>query len=86
MVYIDTRRQGDKVWVRVADFMPPNMHQFPPNTDPLALRTGINRPTATRWAVPIDDIHTMQIGFNRAPEGREVRMGAGFGQDGNWLS
>ena len=25
----------------------------------------------------------MQIGFNRAPEEREVRMGAGFGQDGN---
>ena len=85
MVYIDTRRQGDKVWVRVADFIPPNIHQFPPNTDPLALRTGINRPTATRWAVPIDDTHTMQIGFNRAPEGREVRMGAGFGQDGNRL-
>jgi nitrite reductase/ring-hydroxylating ferredoxin subunit len=83
MVYIDTRRQGDKVWVRVADFIPPNIHQFPPNTDPLALRTGINRPTATRWAVPIDDTHTMQIGFNRAPEGRGVRMGAGFGQDGN---
>jgi len=85
MVYIDTRRQGAKVWVRVADFIPPNIHQFPPNTDPLALRTGINRPTATRWAVPIDDTHTMQIGFNRAPEGREVRMGAGFGQDGNRL-
>ena len=39
MVYIDTRRQGDKIWVRVADFIPPNMHQFPPNTDPMALRT-----------------------------------------------
>ena len=83
MVYIDTRRQGDKVWVRIADFIPPNIHQFPPNTDPMALRTGINRPTATRWAVPIDDTHTMQIGFNHAPDGREVRLGAGFGQDGN---
>ena len=82
MVYIDTRRQGDKVWVRVADFIPPNIHQFPPNADPMAQRTTINRPTATRWAVPIDDTHTMQIGFNRASEGREVRIGAGFGQDG----
>jgi len=36
MVYIDTRRQGDKVWVRVADFIPPNIHQFPPNADPMA--------------------------------------------------
>jgi nitrite reductase/ring-hydroxylating ferredoxin subunit len=83
MVYIDTRRQGDKVWVRVADFIPPNIHQFPPNTDPMAQRTTINRPTATRWAVPIDDTHTMQIGFNHAPAGREPRRTAGFGQDGN---
>jgi nitrite reductase/ring-hydroxylating ferredoxin subunit len=83
MVYIDTRRQEDRVWVRVADFIPPNIHQFPPNADPMAQRTGVNRPTATRWAVPIDDTHTMQIGFNRAPVGRDVRRGAGFGQDGN---
>jgi nitrite reductase/ring-hydroxylating ferredoxin subunit len=83
MVYIDTRRHEDKVWVRVADFIPPNIHQFPPNADPMAQRTSINRPTATRWAVPIDDTHTMQIGFNRAPAGREPRRGAGFGQDGS---
>jgi phenylpropionate dioxygenase-like ring-hydroxylating dioxygenase large terminal subunit len=83
MVYIDTRRQGERVWVRVADFIPPNIHQFPPNADPMALRTSVNRPTATRWAVPIDDAHTMQIGFNRASEGREARRGTGFGQDGN---
>jgi nitrite reductase/ring-hydroxylating ferredoxin subunit len=83
MVYIDTRRQGEKVWVRVADFIPPNIHQFPPNADPMAQRTTVNRPAATTWAVPIDDTHTMQIGFRRAPEGRELRRDAGFGQDGN---
>jgi len=83
MVYIDTRRQGDKVWVRVADFIPPNIHQFPPNADPLAQRTTMNRPAATTWTVPIDDTHTMQIGFRRAPEGRALRREAGFGQDGN---
>jgi hypothetical protein len=83
MVYIDTRRQREKVWVRVADFIPPNIHQFPPNADPMTQRTTVNRPTATRWAVPIDDTHTMQIGFNRAPADREPRRGAGFGQDGN---
>jgi len=57
MVYIDTRRQGDRVWVRVADFIPPNIHQFPPNADPMAKRTVINRPAATTWAVPLDDTH-----------------------------
>ena len=81
MVYIDTRRQGDRVWVRVADFIPPNIHQFPPNADPMAKRTTINRPMATTWAVPLDDTHTMQIGYYRALEGRETRRGAGFGQD-----
>jgi nitrite reductase/ring-hydroxylating ferredoxin subunit len=83
MVYIDTRRQGDRVWVRVADFIPPNIHQFPPNADPMAKRTTINRPAATTWAVPLDDTHTMQIGYHRAPEGQEPRRGPGFGQDGS---
>ena len=81
MVYIDTRRQGDRVWVRVADFILPNIHQFPPNADPMALRNSINRPQATTWAVPLDDTHTMQIGYYRTPEGREARRGSGFGQD-----
>ena len=81
MVYIDTRRQDDRVWVRVADFILPNIHQFPPNADPMALRTSINRPQATTWAVPLDDTHTMQIGYRLTPEGREPRQGAGFGQD-----
>jgi len=81
MVYIDTRRQGDRVWVRVADFIPPNIHQFPPNADPMAKRTSINRPMATTWAVPLDDTHTMQIGYYRAREGEQPRQGAGFGQD-----
>jgi nitrite reductase/ring-hydroxylating ferredoxin subunit len=83
MVYIDTRRQGDRVWVRVADFILPNIHQFPPNADPMALRNSICRPQATTWAVPLDDTHTMQIGYHRAPDGEEPRRNAGFGQDGN---
>jgi nitrite reductase/ring-hydroxylating ferredoxin subunit len=83
MVYIDTRRQGERVWVRVADFILPNIHQFPPNADPMALRNSINRPQATTWAVPLDDTHTMTIGYQRAPEGREPRRGLGFGQDGS---
>jgi phenylpropionate dioxygenase-like ring-hydroxylating dioxygenase large terminal subunit len=81
MVYIDTRRQDDRVWVRVADFILPNIHQFPPNADPMALRNSVNRPMATTWAVPLDDTHTMQIGYYRAPEGKEPRRGGGFGQD-----
>ena len=83
MVYIDTRRQDDRVWVRVADFILPNIHQFPPNADPMALRNSISRPQATTWAVPLDDTNTMQIGYYRAPEGKAMRQGGGFGQDGS---
>lgn len=83
MVYIDTRRYDDKVWVRVADFILPNIHQFPPNQDPVALRNALNRPQATTWAVPLDDTHTMQIGYYRAPLGKDPARGTVFGQDGN---
>ncbi len=83
MVYIDTRREDDRVWVRVADFILPNIHQFPPNADPMALRNSISRPQATTWAVPLDDTNTMQIGYYRAPEAKEMRQGSGFGQDGS---
>jgi hypothetical protein len=47
----------------------------------MALRNSINRPQATTWAVPLDDTHTMQIGYRLTPEGKEPRQGAGFGQD-----
>jgi nitrite reductase/ring-hydroxylating ferredoxin subunit len=83
MVYIDTRRHNDRVWVRVADFILPNIHQFPPNADPMAQRNSITRPLATTWAVPLDDRRTMQIGYYHFPGGRELRRGAGFGQDGS---
>ena len=83
MVYIDTRRYEDKVWVRVADFILPNIHQFPPNQDPVALRNTLNRPQATTWAVPLDDTQTMQIGYYRAPLGKDPARGTVFGQDGN---
>jgi len=81
MVYIDTRRQGERVWVRLSDFILPNIHQFPFNADPMSLRNSITRAQATTWAVPLDDTHTMQIGYYRAPEGKEMRSGNGFGQD-----
>src|SRR3954467_11128661 len=30
MVYIHTRRYRDFVWVHMNDYIPPNIHQFPP--------------------------------------------------------
>ena len=84
MVYIDTRRrQDDLIWLRIADFIPPNIHQFPAGDEVPVARNSINRPQATFWAVPLDDENTMQIGYWRAPEGKAVRDDVGFGQDGS---
>jgi hypothetical protein len=83
MVYIDTRRQDGLIWVRAADFIPPNIHQFTANDEVLAARNSIGRPRATFWAGPLDDENTMQIGYWRAPEGKTVRNDVGFGQDGS---
>jgi hypothetical protein len=46
----------------------------------MAKRTVINRPAATTWAVPLDDSHTMQIGFYRAPEARNRGAVPGSGR------
>lgn len=58
MVYIATRRIGDLVWVRVCDFMPPNVHQFTREIEEAKEEKGASRPVIIRWAVPNDDTHT----------------------------
>ena len=58
MVYIATRRLGDLVWVRVCDFMPPNVHQFTREIEAATHAKPATRPVIIRWAVPEDDTHT----------------------------
>jgi len=58
MVYIATRRVGDLVWVRVCDFMPPNVHQFTREIEEATEPKAASRPVIIRWAVPNDDTHT----------------------------
>ena len=58
MVYIATRRVGDLVWVRVCDFMPPNVHQFTREIEEATEPKPASRPVIIRWAVPNDDTHT----------------------------
>ncbi len=58
MVYIATRRVGDLVWVRVCDFMPPNVHQFTREIEEATVAKPASRPVIIRWAVPNDDTHT----------------------------
>jgi hypothetical protein len=58
MVYLATRRVGDLVWVRVCDFMPPNVHQFTREIEEATAPKASSRPLIIRWAVPNDDTHT----------------------------
>jgi nitrite reductase/ring-hydroxylating ferredoxin subunit len=58
MVYLATRRVGDLVWVRVCDFMPPNVHQFTREVEEASEPKPASRPVIIRWAVPNDDAHT----------------------------
>jgi phenylpropionate dioxygenase-like ring-hydroxylating dioxygenase large terminal subunit len=58
MIYVATRRVGDLVWVRVADFMAPNVHQFTREIEEAGEERVGHRPVIIRWAVPNDDTHT----------------------------
>ena len=79
VMYISVRRVGDRVWVRTADYVRPNIHQFPPQEDVIDKRS-VSRPWRTIWAVPIDDTTTMQIDFWHLREGEERPKGPRFGQ------
>jgi nitrite reductase/ring-hydroxylating ferredoxin subunit len=58
MVYVATRRVGELVWVRVCDFMPPNVHQFTREIEEATVAKAPSRPIIIRWAVPDDDTRT----------------------------
>ena len=58
MIYVATRRVGDHVWVRISDFMAPNLHQFPREIETAEGERIGHRPVVMRWAVPNDDART----------------------------
>ena len=61
MIYIATRRVGDLVWVRVCDFMAPNVHQFTREIEEATSERIASRPVVIRWAVPMDDTRTINF-------------------------
>ena len=84
MVYIATRRVGDRVWVRVADFMPPNIHQFTREIEDAREVKAGTRPLIIRWAVPNDDTHTTNFELAQVDPAWDLTPEAvarpGFGQ------
>jgi nitrite reductase/ring-hydroxylating ferredoxin subunit len=87
MAYMATRRLDDLVWVRVCDFMPPNVHQFTREIEDASAPKAPTRPVIIRWAVPNDDMSTTNFelaqvdpAWGLTPE--QVAQ-PGFGQSGD---
>jgi nitrite reductase/ring-hydroxylating ferredoxin subunit len=84
MVYLATRRVGDLVWVRICDYMPPNIHQFTREIEEANEPKQASRPVIIRWAVPNDDTHTTNFELAQVDPGWELtpeQVGRpGFGQ------
>ncbi len=68
MHYVASRRVEDNVWVRVSDFVLPNLHLVPPIWETAKREVVFNRPMLTNWAVPIDDTNTLRLGFYHIKE------------------
>lgn len=72
MVYVATRRIKDLIWVRICEVIQPNIHQLPSNWNDVTKEQTKIRPFLFDWAVPLDDTHTMVIGFYVQPDDSEV--------------
>lgn len=57
-----TRKVGDFVFIRAGDIIMPNVAQFPAGTNAVKAESVRARPALTRWAVPLDDHHSLYIG------------------------
>jgi nitrite reductase/ring-hydroxylating ferredoxin subunit len=62
-VYIDTRRVGDNAWVRIAEQILPNLNQFPRVDEDGTQEKVRDLAIQFNWAVPIDDTHTLRLGY-----------------------
>ncbi len=63
MVVASTRVVDGRVWIRSADLMRPNVAQYPPAFETGETTRQLVDAWATRWVVPIDDIHCWVIGY-----------------------
>jgi nitrite reductase/ring-hydroxylating ferredoxin subunit len=68
MIYIGTRRVGDNVWARMVEAVLPNLHQVAPIWENGHKEQPFSGPMMSRWAMPLDDTHTMLIEFRHVCE------------------
>ncbi len=85
VAYVASRRVNDNLWVRCAEVMLPNIYQLPPVWETGEQPKSDQLPIQTVWEVPIDDTHTINLGFNHYDPGdpitrEEFHDQVGFGQ------
>ena len=76
VVYINTRRIGNDVWVRIGELVHSNMQQTPGHPKfPAQYENGKKElcfnPRFTKWIIPMDDTNTMSILVNHVKDGTE---------------
>ncbi|HEX7055507.1 MAG TPA: aromatic ring-hydroxylating dioxygenase subunit alpha [Burkholderiales bacterium] len=71
LAYVSPRRVGENIWVRISDFIPPNIHQFGSVEDGKKEKLML-RAHMTIWAVPVDDTNTINTGFIHIPNDMEI--------------
>jgi hypothetical protein len=58
---------GEMIWVRIADFIPPTIHQF--GVQDMATEEIVRQaPAMTHWTLPVDDTHTATFGLRYVKE------------------
>ena len=70
---IHTRRVGDLIWVRLGDYIMPNVDQFPPSRFRPTEELDFGPPYMTAWTIPVDDTHTIAYQLRYIPENTEQR-------------
>ena len=74
MIYIHTRREQDKAWVRMTDYIAPNSSQYPPTKETGEHELTRTPPIETSWGVPIDETHTLYISLFHVLGDEEVEF------------
>ena len=83
MVYINTRRVGDNVWVRLGEFVLPDGMHIPTSAEEGKFVHDSEFVVGATWLVPVDDENTLRIGINLIPDDVEKYQTRAGGQDGD---
>ena len=80
MMYVASRKVGDKVWVRSTEYISPTVHGVGSNVESGAQVKSCTAPYRTTWTLPVDDDYSInfcvshiQDGDTTPPEQREYQ-------------